>query len=221
MRFRRTAGAAALIAAVAGASALATHSVGAATTTPPPITPISLEATGMGTSFCPVPLNQSVAVRPSGTNPALTVSFTPGFILTGETLSLKVQKVVKPGPLPSASSYPVPSTGKTVKFPTAGTYDLTWTATSLLGVIGVKHTGTLIIDPAAQKCTVGVQVPVPSVSAPAVPAPVTGAVNGSLGTVAGAVNGALNPVNGAVGPILGGVNGTVGSTVGKATGCSR
>lgn len=218
MRVRRILGATVVAGIAAGVGLLAAGGVGASAATPAP-TPISLNATGLGTSFCPLPVNTSVAIKPG-----LTVLFTSGLNLTlGQNLSLTVLSEAKTNPAPKPSTYSVPSAGVKLAFPKAGTYDLKWTATALpvLGILQTTQTSKLIINAGAQKCVVGVQVPVPSVSSSLLPSSVTSPINGILSSAAGGVNGVLSPVNSAVGPILGGVNSTVGGVLAPITGGAK
>lgn len=203
MRFRRIA-AALGVAAVAGGGALVLGSAAGSAATPAP-TPISLDATGMGASFCPlpnIPVNGSIAIKPG------VVLFKPGVTEGGlglSSVSLTVRREANPPQAPA--TYSIPSAGKPLTFSGLGTYDLSWQG-SVLGLLGpvlkVGSQGKLIVASDVQKCAVAIQVPTPSVSASGVPDPVTSTVNGVVGGVVSGVNGVLNPVNGVVGPIVGG-----------------
>lgn len=196
MRFRRIA-AALGVAAVAGGGALVLGAASGSAATPTP-TPISLEATGLGASFCPpLPLNATIAMKP-GT----TVVFKPGLTLLGQPTTLKIVREANPPQQPE--THTVPGQGLTVPFATAGTYDLSWKTTTALGLVGFNQSAKLIFNADAAKCVIAVQVPTPSVSVSGVPDPITSTVNGIVGGVVSGVNGVLNPVNGVVGPILGG-----------------
>lgn len=209
MKFRRVVGATALAGIAAGLGLLASTSIGAATTPPPP-TPIALGATGMSSSACPLPINGTLAFAP-GTS----LQFKP--LISGQAVVLTILSEAKTTPAPQPKTYTFTTASPAVAFPNAGTYDLSWT-NSLLGVVVVKATGKIAISSSVQKCQVAVQVPVPSVSASGVPSSVTSPINGVVGGVVSGVNGALGPVNSAVGGVLGTVNGTVGGLTGGLTG---
>lgn len=213
MKFRRVVGATALAGIAAGLGLLASTSIGAATTPPPP-TPIALGATGMSSSACPLPINGTLAFAPGTSlqfkpDPVLSLSF-------GQAMTLTILSEAKTTPAPQPKPYSFTTASPAVAFPNAGTYDLSWTAKTLLGT--VSSTGKIVISSSAQKCQVAVQVPVPSVSASGVPSSVTSPINGVVGGVVSGVNGALGPVNSAVGGVLGTVNGTVGGLTGGLTG---
>lgn len=219
MKLRRIGATAAGLALAAGSGLLISAGSGSAATPPPP-TPVSLNVTGLGSSACgPLPVNAALAFAP-GTS----LLFTSGLNLTaGQDLSLSVLSEAKTNPAQQPKTYPVPAAGVTIPFATAGTYDLTWTATALplLGILSTTQTGKIVIDANAQKCVVAVQVPVPSVSVPIVPSAVNSVVNGAVGTVVSGVNGVTGPVNGAVGGTLGGVNGAVGGLTGALPGAGK
>jgi len=216
MRFRRVA-ATTTLAAMAGGAALLIGTQSGSAATPPP-TQITLADTGLGTSFCPLPINGTVALKP-GT----TVLFKPPILLGAlNTYTLKVLSEAKTNPPQTAKAYNVPNAGTKVGFGSAGTYDLSWTE-SLLNVLGLppklkltQH-AKLVISPNAQACQVAVQVPTPGVSVPGA-GPVNSIVNGVVGSVVGGVNAAVSPVNSAVGPILGGVNSGLGGLTGGKSG---
>lgn len=216
MRFGRVVGIAATAVLAAGGCLLAGNSAGSAATPPPP-TPISLDQTGLGTSFCPLPINSVVAIKPGSVQFKLGVT-EGGLGLSSATLS--VLSEAKTNPPQTAKSYSVPAATASIPFTTAGTYDLTWNG-SVLGVLGpilsfTQH-AKLVINPNAQSCQVAVQVPVPSASVP-VPGPVNSIVNGVVSSAVGAVNGALSPVNSAIGSVGGTVNGTIGGITGGVPG---
>ena len=216
MRFRRVA-AATVVAAVAGGGALLINAASgsAASLTP---TPITLAATGLGTTFCPLPINGTVALKP-GT----TVLFTaPAVLQAADKYSLAVLSEAKTTPAQKAANYNVPNGGVKVAFPTAGTYQLSWKENVLGGLLGgstviLQQQAKLIISSNAQACTVAVNLPTPSVSVPIVPSAVNSIVNGVVGSVVGGANSAVAPVNSAVGPILGSVNSGVGGLTGGGT----
>ena len=81
MRLRRIAGAAAALAVIAGGGLL----LSSPTPRRRPPMPIDLEATGMSSSSCPLPLNGSIAVAPN-----TAVQFKPGTqcLATGESLTI-------------------------------------------------------------------------------------------------------------------------------------
>jgi len=216
MRVGRAVGIVAVAALAAGGCLLAGNSAGSAATPPP--TPISLDQTGLGTSFCPLPINKVVAIKPG------SIQFKLGVTEGGLTLSnatLSVLSEAKTNPPQTAKKYSVPSATASIPFNTVGTYDLTWNG-SVLGVLGpilsFTQTAKLVISSNAQSCQVAVQVPVPSVSVPIVPSPVNSIVNGVVSSAVSAVNGVLSPVNSVVGPPLGTVGGVVGGVTGGLTG---
>ncbi|HEX4726799.1 MAG TPA: hypothetical protein VH298_03320 [Jatrophihabitans sp.] len=218
MRFGRAVGIAAAAALAAGACLLAGNSAGSAATPLPP-TPIALGALGMSSSACPLPLNGSMAVKP-GT----TVQFKPDALGALETLTLSYvrETTTTPKPAPTTQS-PVPSTGWSVAFGTAGTFDLSWHIDILnvlggIAKVGATQTGKLLVSTNAQQCVIAVQVPVPSASVPIVPSPVNSIINGVVSSAVSAVNGVLSPVNSVVGPPLGTVGGVVGGVTGGLTG---
>jgi hypothetical protein len=107
-----------------------------------------------------------------------------------------------------------------VAFPSAGTFDLSWWTTlgqplGLPPIVSAAQHGKLVINSSVQACQVAVQVPVPSVSVPAVPSPVNSLINGVLSSAASGVNGILSPVNSVVGSPVGGV---IGGITGGLTG---
>ncbi len=213
MSFRRIAGLAVTAVVVSGAGLLLSSPTGAA---PTPPTPVTLEATGMASPSCPpVPLGVYSAIA---LKPATVVQFKQGTLLPGanaESLTIKPAPN-STDPKSTAVIATVPKAGAApIAFSRAATYSLSWQykAVGPLGAaeVGVARTGKLVIDSNAAGCKVTVQVPVPSVSASAVPSPITSAVNGALGGIASGVNGALDPVNGALPtlpavPALPGVN---------------
>ncbi len=213
MRFRRAIAATAVAVVAGGGALLLSTSSGSAATTPP--TPITLAATGLGTNFCPLPLNNKVALQP-GT----TALFTPPAVLgLLDRYSVSVLNEAKTTPAQKAKVYNVPNAGVQVAFPSAGTFYLEWTETVLGALPGIPPVVTLtqhaeiVISPNAQQCSVAVQVPTPSVSVPGA-GPVNSIVNGVVGSVVGGVNSVAAPVNSAVGPVLGGVNGGLGGLTG-------
>ena len=196
MSLRRIAGIAVAAVVVSGAGLLLSGGTSAAA--PPPPTPVALEATGLSSSACPpTPLGVygSIALKP-GT----TVQFTPGVVLgLGQSMTLTVLSKANTTPAPTPKTYSVPNTGVKVAFPTTQTtYDLAWHTTGIVGALAIDQKGKLVIDSDAAGCKVAVQVPTPSVSASAVPSPITSAVNGAVGGVVSNVNGALGPVNSAL-----------------------
>jgi hypothetical protein len=189
MSLRRLVGVAAAVVVAAGAGLLLSSGTGVATTPAP--TPITLAATGMSSTSCPLPLNGSMAVVPN-----TTVQFKPGLVLSlGQSMTLTLLSKANTTPAPTPKTYSVPSTGITVPFVSAQAYDLTWRTS---GVLGFTQHGQLIISSSVQSCRVVVQVPVPSLSASAVPSPIISAINGGLGGVASTANGLLSPVNSAL-----------------------
>lgn len=198
MRFRRIVGGAAAVVVSGAAGLLLSTPTGAVT---PPF-PISLDATGMSSSSCPVPTGplgvyQSIAVKPK-----TPVQFKPGLALAlGQSMTVSVRLVAASTPAPTAKTFAVPKSGLTLSFPTAGTYALDWKANAVLGVAGFEHGGKLVIDSTATSCVVGVQLPVPNVSAPVVPSAVTSRINAGASSVVSAVNGAVGAVNSAVPPL--------------------
>ena len=193
MGLRRFAGVAVAAAVVSGAGLLLSSPTSAVT----PPTPITLDALGMSSSSCPVPplgVYGSIAVKP-----ATTVQFEPGVTLKlGQSMTLAVLSEAKTTPAPVAKTYAVPASGVKVPFASAGTYALDWKVNGLLGVAGFEQHGKLIVASSVQGCAVAVQVPVPNVSASAVPSPITSAINGGVSAVVSGVNGALSPVNSAL-----------------------
>ncbi|HEX8081221.1 MAG TPA: hypothetical protein VF557_13505 [Jatrophihabitans sp.] len=213
MSLRRIAGVAVAAAIVAsGAGLLLSGPSGAVT----PPTPITLEPTGMTSPNCPaVPLGvyDSIALKP-----ATVVQFKRGALLAGATSQ---SLTIKPAPNsadPNSTAViaKVPTTGSTpITFSRATTYSLTWQskADGPLGAIavGASRTGKLVLNANARGCVIAVQIPVPSVSASAVPSPIISGINGAIGGVVSSANGALGPVNSALptlppAPTLPGVN---------------
>jgi hypothetical protein len=213
MRVRRIIGATVVAGIAAGMGLLAAGGVGVAATPAP--TPVSLNATGLGSSTCgPLPLNAALAFKP-GT----TIEFSSALNLALGPVTMTIQSEAKTIPAPKAVSYSVSTANPPkIAFPNKGTYDVKWSAVNLLNIVTAQSSGKLVIDANATKCVVGVQVPVPSVSVPVVPSAINSTVNGILSSGASAVNGVLSPVNSAVGPILGGVNSTVGGVIAPITG---
>jgi len=194
MSLRRIAGVAAAAVVLSGAGVLLSGPTGAVT----PPTPITLNLTGMASTSCPLPLNGSMAVVPN-----TAVQFKQGGLGTASGERLTISPVPNStDPATRTAWMAVPATGTTpITFTRSATYTLTWQfTTDLLGQVAVvaAQTGKLVIDSTASGCVTAVQVPVPSVSASAVPSPVTSAINGGLGSVASGVNGALGPVNSAL-----------------------
>src|SRR4051812_23211359 len=196
MSLRRIAGAAAAAAMLAGAGLLLSSPTQAATPTP-----VTLDATGMSSPSCPLPLNGSLAVVP-GT----AVQFNANTLkaLTSESLT------IKPAPNstdPNSSvTMAVPSTGASpVTFTRATTYALSWQikTVSVLGVVlGLNdYKGKLVVASTVSNCQLAVQLPAPSVSASVVPSPITSAINGGIGGVVSGVNGVLSPINSALPPV--------------------
>jgi hypothetical protein len=201
MSLRRIAGVAVAAAIVAsGAGLLLSGPSGAVT----PPTPITLGATGMASSSCPLPLYGSIALKP-GT----TVQFKPGVALSlGQSMTLSVLSEAKTTPAPVAKNYAVPAAGVAVAFPSTGSYALNWKTS---GVLGMSQKGKLVLNANAAGCKVAVQLPVPSVSASVVPSPILSGINGAIGGVVSSANGALGPINSALptlptAPTLPGVN---------------
>ena len=113
MRFRRVV-AATTAAVLAGGAALLISTQGCSAATPPP-TPITLAETGLGTSFCPLPINGTVAIKP-GT----TVQFTPPACLDAlNKYTLRFCPRPRPTRLRSRATYDVPNAGTRSTFPTA------------------------------------------------------------------------------------------------------
>jgi hypothetical protein len=193
MRVPRIAGVVVAAAVVSGAGLLLSSPTGAVT----PTAPITLDSTGMASTSCPplpVGLYSSIALKP-----ATTVQFQPGFTLAlGQRMTLSVLSEAHTTPAPTAKSYVVPASGVKVAFPSTGTYALDWKTNGVLGVAGFEQHGKLVIDSTAAGCKLGVQVPVASLSASAVPSPITSAINGGLGGVASTANSLLSPVNSAL-----------------------
>jgi|GEM_PF-6505873 len=199
MSLRRIAGAVAAAAVVSGAGLLLVSGPSAAA--PPPPTPVTLDATGMSSSSCPLPLNGSIALVP-GT----AVQFKPGVLsaLSSEKLTIKpAPNSTDPN---SSTTVAVPTTGTSpITFTRATSYALTWQikTVSVLGVVvGLNdYKGKLTIASSVSKCQLAVQVPVPSVSAPVVPSPILSSVNGAVSSAVGGVNGVLSPINSALPPV--------------------
>jgi len=211
MKVRRLAAAVAAAALAGGGALLALSSTGNAATPPP--TPISLEATGLGTSFCPLPVNGTVAIKPNA------VLFKPGTVsgVVLPSVSLTVLSEAQTNPPQQPRKYSVPSSGYKLSFSSPGTYDLSWSGSdSVLGVglLSLSSKAKLIISNDVQNCQVAVQVPTPAVSVQALPSGVNSTVNGLVGGVVSGANGALAPVNSAVGSALGQVNGIAGGASG-------
>src|SRR6185312_17189341 len=120
MRFGRAVGFAAAAALAAGSCLLLGNGAGSAATPPPP-TPITLSATGMSSSACPLPLNGSMAVKP-GT----TVQFKPDALAPLEVLNLSYVRETTTTPKPTPTNKTVSSAGLSVPFPSDGTFDLSW-----------------------------------------------------------------------------------------------
>ena len=199
MSLRRIVGVAVAAVVVSGAGLLLSSPTGAVT----PPTPISLDVGGMSSTSCPTPplgVYHSIALQP-----ATVVQFKQGTLVAGATSeSLTITPAPNStDPTSKAVIATVPVSGSTpYTFSRAATYTLTWQfkAVGPLGGIAVlgTQTGKLEINSSAAGCTVAVQLPVPSVSASAVPSPITSAINGGLGAVASNVNGALGPINSAL-----------------------
>ncbi len=201
MGLRRIAGIAVVAAVVSGAGLLLSSPTLAATTP----TPVTLGETGMASPGCPLPVNGTLAFKP-GT----TVQFKPGLTLAlGQSMTLTVLSKANTSPAPAPKSYSVPSTGVNLAFPSAQKYDLSWKTNGVLGVLGISQAGHLVITSNVANCAVAVQLPVPSVSASAVPSPITSAINGTIGGVVSSVNSAVAPVNSAL-PSLPAVPGVPG-----------
>lgn len=201
MSLRRIAGIAVAAVAVSGAGFLLSSPTGAVT----PPTPVTLNLTGMASTSCPLPLNGSMAVAPN-----TKVQFKRGAdAVTGERLTIS--------PVPNSTDptsktawIAVPAAGTApITFTRSATYTLTWQSTTvdLLGQLQVLATqkGKIVVAANASGCKLAVQLPVPSVSASAVPSPITSAINGAVGGVASRVNGALSPINSAAGSLPTGV----------------
>ena len=200
MSFRRMAGIVLAAAVACGAGLLLFGGTSAAA--PPPPTPITLEATGMSSPRCPAlpgaGLYHSVALTP-----ATAVQFKRGALPAGATSE---SLTIKPAPNSSdprskSELATISTTGSTpITFSRSATYALTWQY-KVVGPLGVAavvatQTGKLAIAANAAACTVSVQLPVPSVSASAVPGPISSAINGAIGGVVSGANGALGPVTG-------------------------
>jgi hypothetical protein len=191
MSLRRIAGAAVAAAVACGAGLLLSGPSGAAT----PPTPITLNLTGMASTSCPLPLNDSMAVLPNTT-----------VLLKNDAAlaALSTQSVtIKPAPnstdpASSKSIADIPDAGAPIAFTRAATYSLSWQVRGLGGSVSGTQTGTLIINSSVKNCAVAVRLPVPSVSASAVPSAVTSGVNGAIGGLVSGVNGALGPINSAL-----------------------
>jgi hypothetical protein len=198
MSLRRIAALAVAAVVVSGAGLLLSSPTGAVT----PSTPITLGANGMTSTSCPVPplgFYGSIALEP-----ATAVQFRAS---AGTSDSLTITPAPNSTDPASFSTLPaVPSTGAApITFTKAATYTLSWqikivNALGMVVVTGIQN-GELVIDADAAGCKVVLQLPVPSVSAPAVPSPVTSAINGGLGGVVSRGNGALGPVNSAIGSL--------------------
>lgn len=212
MSLRRIVGVALAAAVASGAGLLLSNPSGALAPTQ-----VTLEATGMTSPSCAVPpplgVYGSIALKP-----ATVAQFKQGSLLAGATSQ---SLTIKPAPNstdPTSKTViaKVPTTGSTpITFSRATTYTLTWQskADGPLGAVavGASRTGKLVITSNAAGCAVSVQVPVPSVSASAVPSAVTSKVNEVIGGVVSSANGALGPVTSALPtlpttPTLPGVN---------------
>lgn len=207
MRLGRIA-AATTVAAMAAGAALLISTGSSTAATPPPPTKVNLgllNALGMSSAACPLPLNGSMAITP-GTQ----IQFEPDALLS----ALQTEKVtISPDPATAKSGSsktinPLTTSNGVVAFPKGGTYKVDWQLVTL-GVLGLNQTGKLVVSSSAEKCVVAVSVPTPSVSIPGA-GPVNSIVNGVVGSVVGGVNGLASPVNSLVGPVLGGVNSGVG-----------
>ena len=193
MSLRRIVGVAVAAVVVSGGAGLLLSSPTGAVTPP---TPLTLVENSMTSQNCPLPLNGAMAVVP-GT----AVQFKAR---AGATARLTIKPAPNStDPTSSATLANVPATGATpITFTRAATYQLGWQVRTVdaLGVVLVTGSGSgkLTIASSVQNCAVAVQVPVPSISASAVPSPITSAINGGLGAVASNVNGALGPVNSAL-----------------------
>lgn len=200
MSLRRIAAVAVAAIMASGAGLLLSAPSGAVT----PPTPITLSATGMASTSCPLPLNGTMAVLPK-----TTVLFKPAVVLAvGQSMTLTLLSKANTTPAPTPKTYPVPSAGVQVAFSSLQTYDLTWQTS---GVLGFTQKGKLIVSSSVRNCAVAVQIPVPSVSASAVPSPITSGINGAIGGLVSRANGALGPINSALptlptAPALPGVN---------------
>ncbi|HEY0166287.1 MAG TPA: hypothetical protein VGB75_04515 [Jatrophihabitans sp.] len=191
MSLRRIAGFAVAAVVASGAGLLLSGPSGAVT----PPTPITLNLTGMSSTSCPLPLNGSMAVVPNTTvllknDPTLAA-------LSTESVTIKPA----PNSLDPASSKviaDIPDAGAPIAFTRAATYSLSWQIRSLGGTLSNTQKGKLIITGSVKNCAVAVQLPVPSLSASAVPSAVTSGINGAIGGAVSSVNGALGPVNSAL-----------------------
>lgn len=199
MSLRRIVGVALAAAVASGAGLLLSNPSGALAPTQ-----VTLEATGMTSPSCAVPpplgVYGSIALKP-----ATVVQFKQGALAAGATSQ---SLTIKPAPNsadPNSKTViaKVPTTGTSpITFSRATTYSLTWQGKvdSPLGAaaVGASRTGKLVITSNAAGCAVSVQVPVPSVSASAVPSAVTSKVNEVIGGVVSSANGALGPVTSAL-----------------------
>jgi hypothetical protein len=206
MRLHRIAGVAVAAVVVSGAGILLSSPTGAVTAP----TPITLDATGMSSASCPLlPVSGSIAVAPN-----TAVQFHPGALSSATTESLTIKPAPNSTDPTSSAAVGVPTAGTApITFTRATTYALAWQIKTInplgVAVLVASQTGKLVIDSDATGCKVVVQLPVPSVSASAVPSPITSAINGGLGGVISSANGALGPVNSAL-PTLPGVPGLPG-----------
>lgn len=194
MSLRRIAGIAVAAAVLSGAGLLLSSPTQAATSP----TPVTLDATGMSSASCPLPLNGSMAVVPN-----TAVQFKPGALAALTTESLTIKPAPNSTDAASSKTVGVPTAGAApITFSRTASYALTWQikTVSVLGALqsSLTQKGTLVITGSVKNCSVAVQLPVPSVSASAVPSPITSAINGGLGGVASGVNGVLSPVNSAL-----------------------
>ena len=199
MSLRRIAGIAVAAAVVSGAGLLLSAGTSAAAPTSP--TPITLEATGLSSTACPtlpVGFYDTIALKPT-----IAVQFKGGLLIGSLTIKPAPNST---NPDSSTTLATVPTTGATaITFSRAATYTLTWQTKTPNPLGAAVVTGTrdakLVINSHAAGCKVAVVVPTPSVSASALPSPITSAVNGGLGAAASGANGALGPINSAIGSL--------------------
>jgi hypothetical protein len=184
MNLRRIAGVAVAAAVVSGAGLLLSSPTGAVT----PPTPITLNLTGMASESCPLPLNGSLAVVPNTT--VLLKNDEALAALSTESVTIKPAPN-STDPTSSKTIADIPTAGSPILFTRATTYALSWRIRSLAGTLSNTEKGNLVISANAEGCRIVAQLPVPSISASAVPSPIPSAVNGAVSSAVGAVNSAL------------------------------
>jgi hypothetical protein len=131
------------------------------------------------------------------------VQFKQGKLVPGSTTeSLTITPAPNStDPTSKVTIAPIPAAGTTpITFTRTATYSLSWQfkAVDLLGLVVVKASQHGKLEIASGGCAIAVQLPVPSVSASAVPSPITSAINGAIGGVVSSVNSAVGPVNSAL-----------------------